>query len=104
MNKIMDCEARYDDGQWYAVTLGHFIGLLVDAGHDPAVIFRVTHDGPSDENNAFVRELEVVMVPDGHIEAEMKRVGCSRIQKILRALMEAGVVAGQPEECDAPQA
>ena len=93
MSEVTDSGARYDDGQWYAITLGHFIGLLVDAGHDPAVLFRVTHDGPPDEDGGFVRELEVVMVPNGHVEAEMKRVGCPRIHKILRALVEAGIVS-----------
>jgi len=32
-------------------------------------------------------------VPNGHVEAEMKRVGCPRIHKILRALVEAGIVS-----------
>ena len=92
MSEVTDSGARYDDGQWYAVTLGHFAGLLIDAGHDPAVLFRVTHDGPPDENGGFVREMEVVMVPNGHVEAEMKRVSCPRIHKILWALMEGGIV------------
>ena len=82
----------YDDGQTYAVTLGHFIGLLVDAGHDPAVIFRVVVDGPSDESSCFVRKLEVLMVPDGHVEKEIVRQRTDRIHKTLKALLEAGVV------------
>ena len=82
----------YDDGQRYAVTLGHFIGLLVDAGLDPAVIFRVIEDGPSDENGGFVRLLEVTMVPNGHMEKEMVRLRVDRIHKTLKALMDAGVV------------
>ena len=92
VNKVMDCEAAYDDGQWYAVTIGHFIGLLVDAGHDPAVIFRVTHDGPPDENGAFVRELEIVIVPDGHVKTEVERLDCGHVHKILAELWRAGVV------------
>ena len=82
----------YDDGQTYAVTLGHFVGLLIDAGQDPAVIFRVVMDGPHDENGCFVRKLEVLMVPDGHVESEIVRQRTDRIHKTLKALLEAGVV------------
>jgi len=57
---------RYNDGNWYASTLGHFISLLVDAGHDPAVLFRVVEDEKPDEDGHFVRHLEVVMIPNGH--------------------------------------
>ena len=83
----------YADGQATAVTLGHFIGLLVDAGQDPAVIFRVIYDTPPDENGQFVRKLEVVMVPDGHVVEEMKAQGVRRIHKVLRALLDAGKVS-----------
>ena len=94
MSRVMDSEtmASYDDGQIYAVTLGHFIGLLVDAGYDPAVIFRVVHDGLPDENGCFVRKIEMLMVPDGHVESEIVRQRTDRIHKTLKALLEAGVV------------
>jgi len=83
----------YDDGQIYAVTLGHFIGLLIDAGHDPAVIFRVVMDGPSDENGCFVRKLSVIMVPNGHVKEEIARQRADRIHKVLQALLDANVIS-----------
>jgi len=83
----------YADGQTYAVTLGHFIGLLVDAGQDPAVIFRVVYDAPPDETGQFVRKIEMVLVPDGHVIEEMKVQGVRRIHKVLRALLDAGEVS-----------
>ena len=89
---MKDFETAYDDGQIYAVTLGHFVGLLVDAGQDPAVIFRVIEDGPSDKNGAFVRKIELIMVPNGHVEQEIVRQRADRIHKTLKALLDAGVV------------
>jgi len=83
----------YDNGQAYAVTLGEFISILVDAGQDPAVIFRVVEDGPPDETGGFVRKFEVIMVPDGHVIEEMKVQGVHRIHKVLRALLDAGKVS-----------
>lgn len=80
----------FTDGNWHACTLGHFIGLLVDAGHDPAVAFRVIEDGPSDEDGKFVRTVEVVMYPDGYVGEGC--LGCHSVHKVLRALLEAGVI------------
>jgi hypothetical protein len=80
----------YDNGEWYAVTLGEFISLLVDAGHDPAVKFRVKADGPLDENRAFERQIEMVLLPDGHVLAAAKE--CYAIHKTLLALIKGGVV------------
>ena len=79
----------YDDGNWYAVTLGHFICLLVDAGQDPAVVFRVIEDGPVSEG-VFIWTMEVTLVPDGHVLEAAKR--CKGVHKILKALLEKGVV------------
>ena len=80
----------YDDGNWYAVTLGFFIGLLVDAGQDPAVMFRVVDDSPPDEKGTFVRTLNVIMLPDGYVAEAAKR--CKGVHKVLKALLEKGVV------------
>ena len=87
---MFDDEAKYDDGNWYAVTLGHFIGLLVDAGQDPAVRFRVVEDTKPDENGKFLRRIEFVLLPDGYVTDGAKR--SSRVHKTLKALLEAGVI------------
>jgi len=83
-------EMAYDDGNWYAMTLGEFIGLLVDAGQDPAVVFRVVDDSESDEDGKVVRKLEVVLLPDGYVAHAAKQ--CAGVHKTLRLLIEGGVV------------
>jgi hypothetical protein len=85
----MSDEAKYDDGTWYTVTLGHFIGLLVDAGQDPAVSFRVVEDSQPDENGKFCRKMEIVLLPDGYVKAAASR---GRTHSTLVALIEAGLV------------
>jgi len=90
-NKMVDACIRFDDGRWYAVTLGKFIGLLVDAGHDPAVCFRVVRDfGHDDETKTFVRKIKLYLVPDGRV-TEMAAL-CQGIHKVLQKLIEEGVV------------
>ena len=85
-------EVRYDDGNWYGVTLGHFISLLVDAGQDPAVAFRVIEDGERDEAGQFTRRIEMILIPDGRVRDELQAMGVERIHKTLAALVEKGVV------------
>ena len=82
--------AHYNDGQLYAVTLGHFIGLLVDAGNDPCVVFRVVADTPVDKDGKFLRKIELTLVPDGYVGAAIKE--SDRVHKTLKALYERGVV------------
>ena len=91
MSKQSNDEARYDDGNWYAVTLGHFIGLLVDAGQDPAVQFRVVKDTEPDKNGKFLRKIELVLLPDGYVLEGVKE--SYRIHKTLKALLEAGLIS-----------
>jgi len=80
----------YDDGHWYASTLGHFISLLVDAGQNPAVCFRVVDDSESDADGKFVRHIELLMLPDGYVAEGVD--GCHGVHKTLMHLLEAGVV------------
>ena len=87
---MKDRKQYYDDGKCYATTLGHFIGLLVDAGQDPAVCFRVVADSQPDEEGKFVRRIEVLMLPDGYVTEAVSE--CHGVHKTLRALLEAGVV------------
>ena len=87
---MSDKLSGYDDGNWYAVTLGTFIGLLVDAGQDPAVRFRVVEDGKADENGQFVRHIEFDLLPDGYVKEAVKK--SYAVHKTLLALISAGVV------------
>lgn len=56
----------YDDGNWYAATLGQFISLLVDSGQDPAILFRVVEKSDTQEDK-FIQHLEVLQLPDGSV-------------------------------------
>jgi hypothetical protein len=85
----MEVEAKYDDGQWYTVTLGHFIGLLVDAGQDVAVKFRVLGDSEPNEGGAFVRHMEMFLLPNGYVVGAAQG---DRVHKTLMALIEKGLV------------
>jgi len=82
---------RFNDGAWHASTMGHFIGLLVDAGQDPAVAFRVVGDDRRDDSGVFIRTLEVIMIPNGFVVTVIQEVG-AKIHKTLAALLEAKVV------------
>jgi hypothetical protein len=81
----------YDDGQLYAVTLGEFISLLVDAGHDPCVLFRVVADTPVDGDGKFLRKIEMTLVPDGYVGDSIREA--HRVHKTLRALIDGGVIS-----------
>jgi len=81
---------NYDDGNWYASMLGHFIGLLIDAGQDPAVCFRVTHDSEPDRGGQFIRKVEVLVLPNGYVSEAI--LGCRGVHKTLSAFLEAGIV------------
>jgi len=80
------------DGEWYGATMGHFIGLLVDVGLDPAVMFRVVEDSEPDDNGKFIRRLEVIMFPNGYVVDGLKAQNVDRAHKTLVALIEAGIV------------
>jgi len=85
---IVDCT----DGEWTGATLGFFISLLVDAGDDPAVIFRVAKDSEADESGQFIRDIEVMVLPNGYVGAALEKMGVERVHKTLAALIEAGIV------------
>lgn len=82
-----------DDDEWTACTLGFFVQLLIDIGHDPAIIFRVVEDFEPDESGAFIRRLEVLMVPDGQVKDAVYATGTDRIHETLLDLLKAGVVS-----------
>ena len=87
---VMTDEHAYDDGNWYASTLGHFIGLLVDAGQDPAVCFRVVADSEPGRDGQFIRRIDLIILPDGCVGDYTLK--CHGVHKTLKALLEAGVI------------
>jgi len=84
-------ETVLDDGGWHAVTIGVFLQLLVDAGRDPAVMFRVLEDGASDERGNFTRRIDMIMLPDGYVRSGIESTGAD-VHEVLARLMEAGLV------------
>ena len=86
----MTDEAKYDDGNFYTVSLGHFIGLLVDAGQDPAVCFRVIGDETPDKDGKFIRRMELFLLPNGYVTEFAK--SSKGVHKILATLIESGLV------------
>jgi len=78
-----------DDGNWYASTLGHFVGLLIDSG-DEAVVFRTVEIGEPDEDGKYCQTFEVITAPNGHVGELIE--GCRGVHKTLAALLEVGVV------------
>lgn len=73
--------------QWFLLSMGMFIGLIVD-GADVAVAYRVTNDKMFDDNTC-ARTMQVVLLPNGHVMEEAIQIGCTEIHRILEALIEA---------------
>ena len=82
----------HDDGRWYLLSMGTFIQCLVDSGRDPAVAVRVLEDEPPDENGSYVRRMEVVQIPDGHVREVYQRLPCVAAESLIREMVEQGVV------------
>lgn len=85
-------KAFWDDGEWHAGTLGHFIGLLIDSGIDRAVTYKVIEDGQVGNDGQFIRHLEIVMLPNGCVKDQLNKMQCHSVHKTLMALLESGVV------------
>jgi hypothetical protein len=83
---------EHDDGRWYLISMGTFIQCLVDSGRDPAIAMRVLEDEPADENGAWVRRMEVVQIPDGHVLEVAERLDCVAAESVIREMLESGVV------------
>jgi hypothetical protein len=81
---------RFDDGNWYAASLGEFIGMMVDCGQDPAVKFRVIEDLPPSPQGHFIRRLEVVMLPNGVVEENL--INVIAVREVLKEMLEAEIV------------
>ena len=81
----------YDDGNWHAVSMGVFLQLLVDAGQDPAVAFRVTGDSNLDVDGQFTRRMEIVVLPNGYVMQGIQAAGAD-VHTVLGLLIERGLV------------
>ena len=82
---------NFDDGSYYVTTLGRFVGLLIDAGQDVAVRFRVVEDGEHDTQGRFTRRVECTLIPDGHVMETVE--DSDNVHKTLLDLLKAGVVS-----------
>ena len=80
-----------DDGNWYAITTGTFLQLLVDTGNDPAIIFRVLEDTRVDEKS-FTRRLEIVSVPNGAVVDTINGMDVKATSNVLNKFIEEGLI------------
>jgi hypothetical protein len=85
----MKRKVSLDEGEWHACTMGEFVALLVDGG-DPAVLFRVTHDSEPNAHGSFLRDMEIVILPDGEIAKSLD--GARSVHTLLCKLLDAGVL------------
>ena len=69
---------------------GYLYILLVDAGQDPAVCFRVVADSEPDRDGQFIRRIDLLMLPEGGVGDYALK--CHGVHKTLKALLEAGVI------------
>lgn len=81
----------YTNGNWHAATLGQFIAMLIDSGRDEAVLFRIM-DGPPEDLGAFVRQMHIILLPQGQVTDWIDGVKPEGIEKSLAALIKAGAV------------
>lgn len=86
-------KADYTDGQAYAMTLGVFIQILVDSATKDAVIFRVVKDEKPDSRGQFCRLLEVLLVPEGQVQAALDLNQPAGVHKVLIAALERGLIS-----------
>jgi hypothetical protein len=82
----------WTDGRWYLLSLGAFIQSLVDTGQDPAVAVRVVENGPPDEAGQFVRRLEIVQAPNGHVLEVYRETGCVAAERVIHEMIRQGMV------------
>lgn len=89
-----DKSMSFDDGDWYAASVGEFIGMLIDAGpSDRAVAFRVIEDGPQKgHGESYARRIEMVIIPDGQVRIVCEAVGVKGYNRIIRKQINAGLV------------
>ena len=79
-----------DSGAWVAMTMGTFISVLVDSSPSEAIIYRVVGDTRVNEE-AFMRHLDVRIVPDGAVVEQIEATG-ARAHKVLSGAIERGLM------------
>lgn len=81
----------WTDGEWTAMTLGTFVGIMIDSQERDAVLVQVVEDKEL-SHHSFSRELRVLMVPNGHITEQMREKGVDRVHKVLASYLKGGVL------------
>lgn len=83
----------YTDGNYYAMTLGEFVSLLIDSGGKDSVIMRVVMDfDHEDGHGVFTRQLEAFLIPNGQMKKRIREIQPVGIHKLLKSLMEADLI------------
>jgi len=59
-------------------------------GDDPAVVYRVVEDIDCADENKFIRRIEFMMLPNGHVQKGIK--GCQGVHRLLAEMIFGGVV------------
>ena len=75
--------------QWRMDTVGDFISRLIDDG-DAAIMFRTTNKSKLDKDGFFVRTMEIVSIPQGHVIEHVKQ--CETMGHRLYRFIEEGLV------------
>jgi len=83
-------ESELDPNAWKALSMGSFLAILVDGGPMDAVIFRTLGDNQF-EDGSWSRQMEVVIVPNGHIMDTLKELDCTHINGALLEMMRTGM-------------
>lgn len=78
------------DGQWNAATIGEFVAILVDDG-DPAVLWRVAGEQSVDEHS-FIRKYDIVCLPDGVVDRQIKQHHVVRVHKVLARFLQEDIL------------
>jgi hypothetical protein len=80
-----------EPGTYIALSLGQFIQLLVDNG-DVAVVTQILEDGPKTADGAFVRRMELILIPDGLVKRTLADYEEIPVHKVLAGLLARQIV------------
>jgi beta-phosphoglucomutase-like phosphatase (HAD superfamily) len=88
---LTSTSASVEDGNWYAMTTGTFVGTLADS-RDEVVVMRVVEDTPPDIQGVWSRHFEVWTVPNGHVREMLAKLKPAGEHKLLTELLKGNVL------------
>jgi hypothetical protein len=87
MNKKQPQDDSYADGDRSGMTLGDFVGILIDSTNtQEAVIVRVLKE-TKPQNGQFTRTWELTQVPNGQVREQLEINNVDRVTKRLHLLL-----------------